>query len=381
MNQRKVLQLLHGLNTGGAEVLADRLGRRLAERYQVRFACLDQVGELGERLQEDAFCVDRLGRSQGLDWRCVRQLAALLRRERIDLIHAHQYTPFFYAMATRLVGVRCPILFTEHGRFVPDYPRRKRVFFNRTMLRQRDRLVAVGKDVRRALVENEGLPADRIEVIYNGIDIERFERRRGEAGSALRKQLGISEAATLVVQVARLSPLKDHGTAVRAIAESRGADAEIHLVVVGTGPEESRLRQAIAECEVADRVHCVGLRHDIPAILSEADVLLLTSISEGIPLTVIEGMAAGLPIVSTAVGGLTEIIEDPTHGFLQPAGDHAGLARRLCQLARDPRLRKQMGQAGHRRARELFSEATMHHQYEVMMERMLEDVTSRRIPA
>src|SRR6516165_4253528 len=135
-----VCQVLHTLCVGGAEVLAARLARRLRDRYRFLFVCLDELGTLGEELRNEGFPVHVLGRRPGLDLRCTYRLAALLRRERVDVIHAHQYTPFFYCLTARLLCRRPALLFTEHGRHFPDYPRRKRMLANRLLLRQRDRV-------------------------------------------------------------------------------------------------------------------------------------------------------------------------------------------------------------------------------------------------
>ncbi len=369
--QKKILQLLHGLSTGGAEVLADRFGRRLADSYDVEFACLDNIGEIGERLQASGFPVTHLHRGSGIDFGCIRRLAKLIRTESVDLIHAHQYTPFFYSLATRWLRSSCPILFTEHGRFLPDYPRRKRMLFNRLMLGRTDCVVAVGNDVKRALVENEGLPCDRIEVIYNGIPVETFNPE-GHLGARqrLREDLGLPADAMVAVQVARLDYLKDHLSAIRAIAKTTAA-ANIHLIVVGDGPEQAKIVQEINACEIADRVHLLGLRDDVAELLAAADILLLTSISEGIPLTLIEGMSAGLPIVSTNVGGVPEIVTDGVHGLLCAAGDSAALAAHMIRLAADPELRQRMGNAGRCEARERFSEDLMHAKYQQVIASML----------
>jgi glycosyltransferase involved in cell wall biosynthesis len=384
--QPGVCQLLHGLNVGGAEVLAARLARQLRGEYRIHFVCLDALGTLGETLQEEGFPVWLLQRQPGFDWRCAWRLARLLKRERIDLVHAHQFTPYFYALATRLFRCRRPVLFTEHGRTFPDFPRRKRMLFNRSFLSRRDRVVAVGEAVRQALVCNEGLPEARIEVIYNGIDQRPFAgalRPRSET----RRELGLGSEDFVIVQIARLDPLKDHATALRALRRLVEEQPRARLVIVGEGPERAAIEAEISRLGLGPYVRLTGLRHDIADLLAAADVGLLTSLSEGIPLTLIEAMAAGLPVVATAVGGVGEIVSHQETGLLAAARDDASLAAALRQLDGNRELCRDMGRQGRRRADLSFSEERMHDEYRRVYTEMLaaapahHGATSREIGA
>ncbi len=367
-----ICQVLHSLVVGGAEVLAARLARRLSDRYRFVFACLDDLGPLGEQLCEEGFAVELLDRKPGRDLGCMRRLARLWRREHVELIHAHQYTPFFYAMSARAWRGRPPILFTEHGRWFPDYPRRKRIFFNRMMLRRTDRVVGVGRSVRQALIDNEGIPGGRIEVIYNGVDAAAFDGQAVDR-AAVRREIGLAADDLAVIQVARLDHLKDHATAVRTIQRVAGRRKDVRLVLVGEGPELEKIEAEIRNRGVEPYVCLLGLRHDVDRLLRAADLFLLTSISEGIPVTAIEAMAAGLPVVSTDVGGLAEIVEPDRTGLLAPSGDDAALAEAILRLADDGPLREQLGRQGRRRAEDIFSERKMHATYADCYEEMLRD--------
>jgi L-malate glycosyltransferase len=356
-----VCQLLHSLNVGGAEVLAARLARRLRGAFRFVFACLDEVGPLGEGLRGEGFAVHLLGRKPGLDWSCPLRLARLLRAECVEVVHAHQYTPFFYATAARLAGRQCPVLFTEHGRHQPDYPRPKRMLANRLLLSRRDRVVGVGADVRRALIANEGLPARRVDVLYNGIDVDAFAAAGATSGSRLdaRRELRVGPDDFVLMQVARLDYLKDHATALRTLARVSERAPNARLVLVGDGPERSGIEAQVQNLNLGDKVRFLGTRQDVDRLLHGADVFLLTSVSEGIPLTVIEAMAAELAVVATEVGGMSEVVADGATGYLAPAKDDATLAERVLRLAVDPELRRQMGVAGRARAKQHFDEPRM----------------------
>jgi glycosyltransferase involved in cell wall biosynthesis len=361
-----VCQLLHAMTVGGAEVLAARLARRLAGPFRFVFACLDEVGPLGEELRTEGFQVVLVGRKPGLDWRCPVRLARLLDAERVDVIHAHQYTPFFYGMAARVGGAsRRPILFTEHGRHQPDYPRPKRMIANRLLLSRRDRVVGVGGAVRQALIVNEGLPSRRVGVLYNGIDVDAFAAAANTSGSRTdaRQTLGVGPDDFVLLQVARLDYLKDHATALRTLAGVLPQLPNARLVLVGDGPERPAIEATIRDLNLGDAVRLAGQRGDVDRLLPAADLFLLSSTSEGIPLTVIEAMAAGLPVVATDVGGLREVVDDDRTGLLAPAKGDTALAEHVLRLAADPDLRRTMGIAGRARAKQYFDESRMADEY------------------
>lgn len=357
-----VCQVLHSLCVGGAEILAARLARNLQSDFRFVFACLDEAGFLAEELKRDGFPVHVFRRRPGFDWRLVSQLSQLFRTERVDVIHAHQYAPFAYCAMARGWWSRRGILFTEHGRHQPDYPRPKRIFANKFLLRRQDLAIGVGEAVRQALIKNEGLPPERVKVIFNGIDLTRFDPaspRRDE----IRRELQLSEGDFVVFHVARLDYLKDHATALRTASRLKQAGLPVKLVIIGDGPERPGIENLREELRLQEAVHLLGQRTDIARLIQAADALLLTSVSEGIPLTLIEGMAAGLPIVATDVGGVSEVVDAEVTGLLAPAKDDTQLAAQLTRLIQDRDWSRQLGQAGRRRAERFFSEPDMHRQY------------------
>ncbi len=364
-----VCHVLHGLRVGGAEVLATRMARRFVNHRSI-FACLDERGTLADELQRDGFAVHLLGRRAGFDPRCAVRLARLLRREKVEVIHAHQYGPFLYSLVARMFCRRPGILFMEHGRPFPDYPRPKRIAANRLLLKRSDRVVAVGDAVRQALVDNEGIARERIDVIYNGVDLAPFAATAGRRGQ-VRRELGFGDREFVAMQIARLDALKDHATAVRTFQRVWRHDAHARLVIVGEGPERPTIEQHVRRLGLTAVVRLLGVRSDVPRLLAGADVCLLTSVSEGIPLTLIEAMAAALPVVATRVGGVAEVVEHEVTGLLAPAGDDVALAAHLVRLANDPTLRSQMGRSGRERAAARFSEDAMLRRYADLYDEMI----------
>ena len=378
-----ICQVVHSLHIGGAELLVTELSRALRDRFRFVFACLDGDGPLAEQLRGEGHVVEVLHRRAGVDWQCGRRLTTFFREQNVAAVHAHQYTPFFYSLLARGFGRQPPIVFTEHGRQHPDHPRLKRIVCNRLLLRPRDRVIAVGEAVRGALIANEGIPASRVEVLFNGVRLKTYRAAANDPAlrAAVRHELGLSDSDFVVAQVARLNELKDHATAARAIARTTRQSANIRWLVVGDGEQRTALEAAVRDNGIGDVTKVLGTRRDVPRLLAAADVCLLSSISEGIPLTLIEAMAARLPVVSTDVGGVAEVVVPEITGLLAPSGDDALLADRLIRLAADRAFGSRLGRNGAARAEDLFSFERMADGYARVFAETLGQITRSSEPA
>ncbi|KAA1261010.1 N-acetylgalactosamine-N,N'-diacetylbacillosaminyl-diphospho-undecaprenol 4-alpha-N-acetylgalactosaminyltransferase [Rubripirellula obstinata] len=376
-----VCQVLHSLSVGGAEVLAREFAVNAASQFKTVFLCLDSIGEIGEGLIREGFTVECFGRKPGLDRSLISKTGKFFAEQNVQLIHAHQYTPFVYASLGRMRrrGLRLwnsypPILMTEHGRHYPDIRKPKRVLANKFLFRKQDRCVAVGEQVKKALIENEGLSPARIDVIYNGVDVDQFQKSATDRCAA-RAELGLSDQDVAVFQIARLNALKDHATAIDAW-HFLNNDPHIHLFIIGDGELADDVRQQISALSLQDQVHMLGVRHDVPRIIHAADILLLTSVSEGIPLTLIEAMAASLPCVATIAGGIPEVIINQETGLLAPIGDASKVADCMRTLSQDAAMRTSFGRAGRERAESVFSAAKMHNSYHQAYRKMIAGSTT-----
>ena len=350
-----ICHVIHALGVGGAEVLVNQMLRLLSDEFRCVVAVLDEIGEIGECLKRDGFTVEHLHRQPGIDRACAKRLRQFADREGAEILHAHQYTPFFQSMLSRGLFGRRPVVFTEHGRHFPDLPSRKRSVVNHLLLRTCDRLIGCGNAVRQALIDNEGLPESRVEVIYNGVDLKSLGRPSAGARERIRAEFGYTATDFVAVLVARLHALKDHQTALRAIDEARKQIPGLRLLLAGDGDQRAAIEQTMRDRGLAQTVTLAGTRKDVANLLAASDVFLMSSISEGIPLTVIEAMAARRPVVSTSVGGLPELVEHGITGFLAASGDDASLAAALIELYRRPDLRQRMADVAARRAVEKFS--------------------------
>lgn len=376
-----VCQIIQTAQLGGAELLAYRITRACRDRVRFLVACFDPDGPIIERFRRIGVEVQSFSKRAGLDLQTAARLRRWLSRESIGLIHAHQCGPFLYAALARRASSRPSILLTEHGRQYPDRVGAPRRIVNRLLLRRADRAVAVGADVRRALIENENFPASRVEVIYNGIDLDAVASA-SPSRVAVRSELGLGPSEFAVIVCARLDPIKDHATTLHAFQRLLARRPEARLLLVGDGPERHAISTACDTLGLRDRTLLLGLRTDVPRLLAASDVAILTSRSEGIPLFLIEAMAARLPVVATRVGGIPEVVEDGVTGRLAPAGDANALGDHLTELAARPELRTAMGEAGRTRAVERFAESRMLAEYRDLYDQMCRGRRrSKRAPA
>lgn len=346
MPRKKILVLLHTFQLGGAEILACKLIRALCSSYDFIIASLDGTGPLQDTLTRLGVPVYSLSRQPGIDPALVMQLVRLLRQHKCNLIHAHQYTPFAYALLARLQYTSIPILFTEHGRFVPDQRQMRRVLTNRLLLSTEDRITAVSNSVRDALVRYEGLPRQRIAVVPNGVDTAFYSPAHNSEKLSVRTRLGLPPDCFVVVHVARLDPVKDHFTAISAFEHLYKTHSNSRLLLVGDGPERSRILAFIHERGLQSVVIPLGQQVNTLPYYHAADCFLLTSLSEGMPLTVLEAMSCALPVVSTACGAVPEIVEHGKTGFVAPIRDNVALGKYLIHLAKHSEQRTIMGSMG-----------------------------------
>jgi glycosyltransferase involved in cell wall biosynthesis len=358
----KVLHVVLSMVVGGAERLVYDMVRYpvFADNPPV-VCCLDALGELGEKLQREGYSVFHKNRKRGLDWTVITWLREIIRREKITVVHAHQYTPLFYAVPAALLAGRVKVVYTEHGRFYPDRKSWKRTLVNPLLALGVDHLVSISHATADAMAEYDNFPRRRIQVIHNGIDSSRMNPVFDK--SAKRQELGLSETSRFIGTAARLNSIKNIPMMLRGLKLVLQQIPDTCLVIAGQGGEEESLRQLADELRIADRVKFIGLRFDLPEIYPLFDVFLLTSFSEGISITLLEAMASGVPAVVTDVGGNREVAVEGETGYLVPVDDDRLLAVRMCELLQGTD-RGSWGRAAEKRVNEDFSVTGMMGEYQ-----------------
>jgi L-malate glycosyltransferase len=354
----RVLQVVLSLNPGGTERLVLELVRRLHREIPMGVCCLDDAGSWGEGLRAEGIDVVALGRSSGFRPALGRRVGEAAAAHRADIIHCHHYSPFVYASLARLWHRQSAVVFTEHGRLSDSGPSAKRRLANSLLSRSQYAAYAVSAELRDHIIE-EGFPRDRVGVIYNGIDIG--PRPAAASRPALRKALGASDDTVVVGTVARLDPVKDLRRLIRALSLLPSDPATI-LAIIGDGPERQMLEDEVAALGLADRVRFLGQRDDAREWLAGCDVYVNSSISEGVSLTILEAMAACLPVVATAVGGTPEVL-DSTCARLVPPRSEEALAGAIAELAQNAKVRARLGHAGRVRVEERFTIDRMVNEY------------------
>ena len=352
---------MHKMQVAGAEVLVKQIIERLTDVIDATVFCLDGIGELGHLLIDAGTPVIDLGRKPGLDWSVAGRLATEIKTRDIEVLHAHQYTPFFYSALARLRHrVTAKIIFTEHGRHYPDIVSWKRRIANRLCLQHYSDVTTSCCDFSTLALKNvEGFP--RTFTLRNGVDLQALPAR-GDASDQieLRQRLGLDARTLYAACIARFHPVKDHATLVRAWAQVHDALPNAKLLLVGDGPERQNLENQIQSLTagssmLAASIEFLGIRNDVADILRAVDVFTLTSVSEAASLTLLEAMASGCASVVTDVGGNAEHLREGVDGFLVPRSDDQQLAERLLKLLSDESTRTKFGKSARQQIAQRFS--------------------------
>lgn len=369
------MQLVLSLQPGGTERLVIEICQRLADRVAFTVCCLDEPGAWAAELAPAGIPVVSLGRQPGFHPSLGLAVARLARRRGIDVIHCHHYSPYVYGLLASLAApVR--LVFTEHGRLSAGAPSRKRRIVNPLLARLGGRVCAVSADLQRHMTA-EGFPAGRVGVIYNGIDPG--PRPDAARRSAARRRLGVPQDACVIGTVGRLDPVKQLTLMLQAHAQVVARHPHAHAVIVGEGPERACLEAAAARLGVTRAVTFAGYRADVRDVMPAFDVYLNCSTYEGVSLTILEAMAAGVPVVATPVGGNPEVVIDGETGCLVPGSPRA-LADAVVGLLLDPARRRVMGQAGRWRVHTHFSIARMVEAYAALYRAPATSATTSTAP-
>lgn len=312
-----------------------------ASRFQVSLCGLKRPEPGSRALEQQGIPVRHLGRGR-FDPRILGDLVGLAREKDARILHVHGYAAAdFGRLAARRVGAALVL----HEHFADPRMPSYQALADRALAPLTDRAIAVSESTRDFLVRERHVPADRVRLIWNGAPLDEFAPVSKEVAQGTRSELGLPADAVVIGSIGRLNEQKGHRYLLDAAAGALPDVPAGRVLIVGDGDLEGPLREQARALGIADRVVFAGHRGDIPAVLGAVDVFCISSTYEGTPLTLFEAMAAGKAIVSTAVDGCREVIEDGVTGILVPPRDAATLALRLRELLLDGSRREALARA------------------------------------
>ena len=375
----RVLQLITSLERGGAENhLLALLTHADRQAFQLETAVLCGEGELVPVFREAGIPVHLLRSRTRFDPLALRRLVKLLRDGNFDILHSHLFRADIYAgLAVAQLGDRRPLVVsTRHND--------DRFFLNPfvgvihyMVSAQQDLIIAISDHIARFTVARGVRDPGRVRRVYHGLEppVTRALEREGQR---IRAELGVGADDFLVGNVGRLALQKGQRHLIAAMPLLLQRAPRAHAVIAGGGDLEDYLRDLAEEAGVAERVHVLGPRKDVPALMHAIDVFAMPSIWEGFGLVLLEAMAAGRPIVASRVATIPEVVVDSETGLLVPAGDPQALADALAELADQPARAHQLGEAGRERLRRQFSIDKMVGDTELLYRELLEERGARQ---
>lgn len=367
MRPLTIAQMIESDEPGGAELVLVRLAEELRRRGHtvIPVGPAKGTGWLDEQLRQVGFEPRTFTIRRSLDWRCARDLTRMLRELHVDVVHSHEFTMAVYGTAAaRWLGV--PHVITMHGNETMTKVLRRRLAL-RWAFRHSQASVGCSRATKESLDADLGLASDRLGVVLNGVPTPKG------SPDGVRREIGLREGELLLFAAGTVVPRKGHMVLLQALKRiaTEGCAVPWRLAIAGwrTGDEPARLDAFIAEHGLGDRVRLLGQRGDVADWLAAADLFVMPSLWEGLPLAILEAMLAGKVIVASATSGIPEAIVHDQHGLLVPPGGVESLASALRLVMEDPALRTRLAEAARARAQREFTIEAMTDRYEALYRR------------
>ena len=363
-----ILFVMVEMGMGGSERLVHNLALRLDRgRFNPSVAWL--VGRQALKEFEDLQVpLHYVPKSTRVDFSTMQQLARIIERERIDVVNAQHFMPAIYAYYGCKLAAKKALVFTAHSRWEIEDTSLKWRVAGGYLLRRIDASVGVSPDVSAAIQSVFKTNASQTVTIENGVDTDLFGREKDV--QSLRGNLGLTDRDIVIGIVGNLKKVKNHLLLLQAFAKIAEELESVKLLIVGRGSmvesddTEDDLRLFVDNHRLAERVSFLGYRTDIAELLQVMDVYCITSLREGLPLGLMEAMAAGLPVIGTNVQGIRDVITQDVDGVLVELGNVTALKNALLGLIRDERWRNKLGRAGHEKVIQKYSLQRCVNEYE-----------------
>jgi glycosyltransferase involved in cell wall biosynthesis len=336
-----VVYLAHAFMVGGAEEMVLNLVRHLPDRFEPIVCCINEAGPIGEEIRRTGVPFHVLHLHPGLrrPWH-VLGIARRLRELQPDIVHTFLLTASLYGRLGAILAGVPVIIGTEVN--VYEHKQAHHALAERLLMRGTDRVVVSAESVREFYMQQVHATPAKVDVIYNAVDWSQLQTTISR--ESMRATVGVGPGAPLAGIIARLTEQKAHRYLFDAMASTPEL-APLHLIVVGDGDLRDEVRAHADRLGLSARVHFLGARRDLGDLLGAIDVFVMPSLWEGLPLSLVLAMGAGLPVVATRVAGIPEVVQDGVTGLLVPPADVPALGSALARLVADPALRHTMGDA------------------------------------
>jgi glycosyltransferase involved in cell wall biosynthesis len=332
--------MAHAFAVGGAEEMVLNLVQHLPERFEPVVCCINQMGPIGEEIEKTGTPVAVLGLTPGLrhPWD-VAGIRRYLRDAKPAIVHTFLLTASMYGRLAAILEHVPIVIGTEVN--IYERKRRHHILAERMLMSRTDRVIVSAHSVRDFYIEQIHADPEKIDVVYNAVDWKSI--RADKSRAEVRASLGLQPDAKVAGVIARLTEQKGHRFLLQAMTTP--ALADLQLIVVGDGDLRAALTAEALDLGMASRVHFLGARRDLGDLLSAMDVFVMPSLWEGLPLSMILAMGAGMPVVATEVAGIPEIVVDGDTGWLVPAGNSLALATAIVDVFADRARATRIGKA------------------------------------
>lgn len=348
-----ILHITYDMRIGGTEMVIKNIieGNRDNDIHMSIFCIEAPLGPWGEELKAKGVPVFTHERKPGFDVSLIRAIRQHIKTHNIDVVHCHQYTPWVYG-ALSSVLTKAKVIFTEHGRFYPDSSSWKRKLVNPVLVSLTRYITSISEATKHALVNFENISASRIQVIYNGIKPLSTDT---EAANRLKQSLNLDNASVVFGTVARLDPIKNQIMMIKAFADVLQQMPQAKLLIVGDGEQRDALHALSEKLEITESIVFTGYIKHPAEHISTIDIFLLSSLSEGTSMTLLEAMSIGKPCIVTDAGGNGEVIQHNKTGYVVENNNQQSFAEAMLHLAQHKKTREQFGDAALLRWKDKFS--------------------------
>jgi glycosyltransferase involved in cell wall biosynthesis len=327
------------------------------------------IDSFGQAVNDSDVHIISFDGSSSFNWNVIKAISSAIEKHQINILHSHGYKSDLYAsIVRRIFKTKVGLIATNHNWIGMTKKELVYQFLDSCVLRGFDFVIAVSQAIREQMIE-KGIKQAKIDIINNGIDVE--DADFSTSSQVAREKLGLAPNDYIIGCVARLTLEKAHIDLINAFSEIAKKEVSVKLVLIGDGPERSSLENECRKLDIVDKVIFTGNRSDVRSLYAAFDTFALVSRNEGLPMVLLEAMAAELPIVATRVGAIPKVIREEQNGLLVNSANRADISTAFLKLYRSSQYRKNLGKEARKTVVEQFSSKKMAEKYTQLYKKIL----------